>query len=88
MTELFENAVQTIRRALSPAQQDAVARFLLSFAEDDADCLTIESIEADDMAWAKPYVDEARASIARGEGITLEEHQVNIAALLESLKNR
>ena len=28
----------------------------------------------DDMAWAKPLVEEARASIARGDVLTLEEH--------------
>jgi antitoxin ParD1/3/4 len=32
-------------------------------------------LERDDMAWAKPYVDEALAEVARGEEITLEEHK-------------
>jgi antitoxin ParD1/3/4 len=31
--------------------------------------------ENDDMAWAKPHVDEARTAIERGEVITLEEHR-------------
>jgi len=30
--------------------------------------------ETDDLAWAKPYVDEARASLARGDAITGEEY--------------
>ena len=36
------------------------------------------------MAWAKPYVDEAREAVARGEVVTLEEHRARIAELLES----
>jgi antitoxin ParD1/3/4 len=42
--------------------------------------------EADDLAWAKPYVDEARAAVARGEFITLEEFKARNAALLASLE--
>jgi antitoxin ParD1/3/4 len=45
-------------------------------------------LDIDDMAWAKPLVDEARASIAKGEGMTLEEHRARIAAKLESLRGR
>jgi Arc/MetJ-type ribon-helix-helix transcriptional regulator len=26
-----------------------------------------------DLSWAKPYLDEARASLARGEGVSAEE---------------
>jgi antitoxin ParD1/3/4 len=42
----------------------------------------------DDLAWAKPYVDEALAAVARGDVITLEEHKRRIAALLADLKKR
>ncbi|MDE3177333.1 MAG: hypothetical protein KGM15_14620 [Pseudomonadota bacterium] len=39
--------------------------------------------ENDDMAWAKPYVDEALAEVERGEEISLEEHKArNVARLL------
>ena len=38
--------------------------------------------ESDDLAWAKPYVDEALAEVARGEEITLEEHKARNAARL------
>jgi antitoxin ParD1/3/4 len=31
--------------------------------------------EDDDLEWARPLLDEARASIARGESLTLEEHR-------------
>jgi antitoxin ParD1/3/4 len=37
------------------------------------------AIEADDMAWARPLVDEARASIARGEILTHDEFKSFIA---------
>jgi antitoxin ParD1/3/4 len=42
--------------------------------------------EGDDLSWAKPYVDEARAAVARGEFVSLEEHKAHNAALLASLK--
>lgn len=35
--------------------------------------------DVDDMAWARPYADEARAEAARGEVMTLEEHRARIA---------
>ena len=38
--------------------------------------------EIDDMAWAKPYVDEARAAVARGDVLTIEEHRTRIARRL------
>ena len=40
----------------------------------------------DDMAWAKPLVEEARAAVARGDVITLEEHRARNAARLAALK--
>jgi antitoxin ParD1/3/4 len=43
--------------------------------------------DEDDMAWAKPLVDEARTAIARGEFVSLEEHKAHNAALLASLKD-
>jgi antitoxin ParD1/3/4 len=41
--------------------------------------------ESDDMAWAKPYVDEALAEVARGEEITLEEHEARNDARLAAM---
>jgi antitoxin ParD1/3/4 len=41
---------------------------------------------SDDLAWAKPYVDEALAEVARGKFVSLEEHKAHNAALLASLK--
>ena len=42
--------------------------------------------EEDDLSWAKPYVDEALAAVARGDVMTLEEHKRRTAALLATLK--
>lgn len=36
--------------------------------------------EHDDMAWAKPLVDEGIAALERGDFITLEEHRARNAA--------
>ena len=38
------------------------------------------SIADDDLLWAKPLVDEARASVARGDSFSLEEHRARNAA--------
>ena len=42
--------------------------------------------ESDDMAWAKPYVDEALAEVERGEVITLEEHEARNEARLAAMR--
>jgi antitoxin ParD1/3/4 len=43
-------------------------------------------VEDDDLAWAKPLVEEARADIAAGRGVTAEERDVRMKALLASMK--
>ena len=50
------------------------------------DRITELELEGDDLAWAKPHVDEALAAVARGEFVTLEEHRAHMAALLASLE--
>jgi antitoxin ParD1/3/4 len=42
--------------------------------------------EEDDLSWAKPYVDEALAAVARGEVMTLEEYKLRIAAERAAMK--
>ena len=43
--------------------------------------------ESDDLSWTKPYVDEARAAVARGESVFLERARgAHNAALLASLE--
>jgi antitoxin ParD1/3/4 len=45
-------------------------------------------LDIEDLSSAKPLVDEARASIARGEGMTLDEYRNRIAERLNSFKGR
>jgi antitoxin ParD1/3/4 len=49
--------------------------------------ITELSIQEDDLAWAKPYVDEALAEVAEGKFMTREEHRARTAALLASIKD-
>ena len=44
------------------------------------------ALEADNLEWAKPYVDEARAAVARGDVITLEEHEARMDDRLKALR--
>jgi antitoxin ParD1/3/4 len=46
------------------------------------------NLDIDDMAWAKSLVDEGRASMERGETLTLDEHLAHIDSTLENLKRR
>lgn len=45
-------------------------------------------LDLNDLDWAKPLIEEGRAAIERGEGLTLEEHRARVAAKLESLRHR
>jgi antitoxin ParD1/3/4 len=42
--------------------------------------------DGDDCAWAKPFIDEAEADVARGAVISREEHDVSIKAFLASMR--
>lgn len=65
--------------------QVAAGRFA---SVDDAVAIVADLMEAadDDLAWAKPYVEEARAAAARGEVVSLEDALADIDAHLASLK--
>jgi Arc/MetJ-type ribon-helix-helix transcriptional regulator len=39
-----------------------------------------------DLSWAKPYLDEARAEIARGESVSLEEFNAHVDERLSKLR--
>lgn len=45
-----------------------------------------EATEDDDMAWAKPLVDEALAEIERGQGLSLDEFEARIDARMAALR--
>jgi antitoxin ParD1/3/4 len=42
-------------------------------------------IEEDDLAWAKPLVDEALAAVGRGEVMSAEEHKTRMKTVLATL---
>lgn len=44
--------------------------------------------DADDLAWAKPHVEKARASVARGDVIPGEEFFKRLEARLDKLRAR
>jgi antitoxin ParD1/3/4 len=48
--------------------------------------LAERDVEDDDLAWAKPLVDEGLAALERGEFMSLEEHKARNAARLAALK--
>ena len=48
----------------------------------------LKALQEDDLAWAKPYVDEARAEIARGETIPGDEFLKWLRERTESLQRR
>lgn len=45
------------------------------------------SIDADDLAWARPLVEQARASVARGDVISGEEFFKRLDSKLASLRS-
>ncbi len=69
-----------------------VAKGDFASVEDAARQLLAERIaelaleENDDMAWAKPYVDEALAEVERGDVISLEEHEARNDARLAAMR--
>ena len=50
--------------------------------------ITERMLEGDDLAWAKPYVDEALAGVARGEVITHDEYRARNITRLAALRAR
>jgi antitoxin ParD1/3/4 len=45
------------------------------------------SLRDDDLAWAKPYVEQARASVARGDVISGDEFFRRLARKLETFQS-
>ena len=83
--------------SLTPEQQAwltaRVARGDFASIEEAARQLIDERIaeraaeESDDLAWAKPHVDQALAEVKRGEFLTLDEHRARNAARLAAFKD-
>jgi antitoxin ParD1/3/4 len=47
----------------------------------------LKALSEDDLAWARPYVEEARASIARGDVISGEEFFRRLNAKIDDLSS-
>jgi antitoxin ParD1/3/4 len=62
------------------ASPEAAVRRLI-----DASMADYASIVQDDLAWAKPYVEEAIAQVDRGEVVALEEYDAHMDALFGRL---
>lgn len=45
------------------------------------------SAQVDDLAWAKPYVEQARASVARGDVVSGDEFLDRLESRLSSLRS-
>jgi antitoxin ParD1/3/4 len=82
----------TLTREQQALLSTYVARGDFSSIEEAARQLIDERIaeraaeESDDLAWAKPYVDAALADVARGDVITLDEHEARNDARLAAMK--
>jgi antitoxin ParD1/3/4 len=79
--------------SLSPEQQRwleaeiAAGRFN---SIDDAVATAIAelmSVQTDDLGWAKPYVEQARASVARGDAISGDDFLRRLDEKLNSLRS-
>jgi len=64
--------------SVEEAVRCAVERMMLAQEAEDA--------EYGDLSWVKPYLDEARAEIARGETISLEEFNAHVEKRLAKLR--
>ena len=45
-------------------------------------------LDVENMSWARALVEEGRASLERGEGLTLDEYRKRLAGRLDSFKHR
>ena len=79
---------------LTPEQQKrleaAVAAGEFASVEEVVRCAVDRMVADDlgDLSWAKPFLDEARASIALGDSITLEEFNADMEKHLQRLEER
>lgn len=78
MTKLLENAIEAARR-LSPERQDEIARAILALTGE-------EDIADDEFEWVLPLLDEARASIRNGKGVSAEAFRAEIRQTISKLK--
>lgn len=46
----------------------------------------MHAADTDDLSWAKPYLDEARAQFERGEVVTLDEFDAHVEKRIRDLR--
>ena len=80
LTSELEARLKALVRSGDFGSVEEAARALLN------ERLAEREIERDDLAWAKPLVDEGLAALERGEFISLEEHKARNAARLAAMK--
>ena len=83
MTITLTSEQQERLEAAVAAGQFASVEEAVQYAVDN---LVLTAADLDDLSWAKPLLDEARASLARGEGLSLEEFNAHVEKRLESLR--
>ena len=76
--------------SLTPEQQDWVVRHIehgefASVDEAARQLIAEREIEADDLGWAKPLVDEALAEVERGEVVSAAALHEHMSAVLTRL---
>jgi antitoxin ParD1/3/4 len=79
---------------LPPAQQQWIeAQVAAGHFESVDEALAVAvadlmAVHGDDLDWAKPYVDRARASVARGDVMSGDEYLRRMSERLELLRTR
>jgi antitoxin ParD1/3/4 len=68
-----------VARGDFPSIEDAVRQLI------DERIAELAAEERDDLAWAKPHIDEALAEVARGEILNRDEHRARNADRLATL---
>jgi len=81
LTPEQEAWLRTHFSAFDDASLETAARKIID------DRIAESELETDDLAWAKPLVDEGVAAVERGEFITLEEFKARNAGRLAALKD-
>ena len=72
---------ERVARGEYVSQEDAAQRLI------DAAIHGRTPADADDLAWAKPLVDEALAQVERGEVMSHQDYRASIETFFEKLKS-
>jgi hypothetical protein len=83
----------TNKTTLTPAQEEILRDVIANGKFPSVEAATkfvvdYFSVNLDDLSWAKPYLDVARAQFERGEFVTLEEFQAFMDEKIKELERR